>query len=68
MTNREMLIHDLSLHDGDADLSVADYIECPYYRDEDCKNSGKNLAVGSFPYEENCRCCKAEWLEKEWEE
>ena len=68
MTNREVLIHDLTNHTEESDLCVVDYIDCPYYRDEDCKNEGTGFKSGSAPYEENCRYCKAEWLDKEWEE
>ena len=63
-TNREVLIQGLTTS---SDFPIEDYIECPYYRDEDCKNSGKNLAICSAEYEENCRYCKLEWLNKEWD-
>ena len=68
MTNREVLIHELTIHSHDADLSAADYIECPYFRDDDCKNTGTGFKATSYEYNENCRQCKADWLDKEWEE
>lgn len=68
MTNREVLIHDLQHHQPGEPSEIVDYIECPYWRDEDCRNSETGFPFNSAPYNENCAHCKAEWLEKEWDE
>ena len=67
MTNRELLIHDLQHQKAGEPTGIVEYIECPYWIDEDCINYDNELKVGSAEYEENCRQCKADWLEKEWD-
>ena len=70
MTNLEVIIHDLSHFkaDNEGTWGIVDYIECPYVRDADCKNSETDFKLGSIEFEELCRECKAEWLAKEWDE
>ena len=64
-TNREVLIQELT---NPSEFPIEDYLECPYYRDEDCLNDKSGFKVDSAGYNENCRVCKMAWLEKEWDE
>ncbi len=68
MTNREVLIHDLTNHTEESDFYLASYINCPYHHSSDCLNHQRdNHDTNSVEYEENCCECKAIWLEKEFE-
>lgn len=59
MTNAEAIAHDLL--NADDFTSVASHFACPYTDNLNCE-----YPLG---YDElGCDECKAEWLEKEWEE
>lgn len=70
MTNREVLIQALQNFKGEYEENVTDYIQCPYTKGSDCKNDvhDRSVKICSPEWFDNCKICKQEWLEKEWEE
>lgn len=67
MTNREVLIHDLSARNYETDLCLVSYLGCPHSSMSECANNKTGNKFGTTEFQLCCDQCKAEWLDKEFE-